>query len=89
MKKLGSILGTIAIACIAMAAGTFAILFVAAWSLGTMFVLTIALFMFFGDGEPSGLLLGSTAAIGAIIGAMIGIGMILIDPEKARRWGDR
>jgi len=89
MKKLGQVLGTIALACIAMAAFTFAIIFVAAWSIGTAFVSVFALFMFYGEGTPSGLALGSVAAIGAIIGAMIGIGMLLIDPEKARRWGNR
>ena len=86
--KFSSILGAIARICICMAGATFAIFDVGAWSLGIMVVLPIALLIFFGDGTPSDLLFWSTVAGGAIIGAMIGIGMILIDPEKARRRAD-
>jgi hypothetical protein len=64
MKKLGQILGTIALACIAMAAFTFAILFVAAWSIGGAVISAFALFMFYGEGTPSNLALGSVPAFG-------------------------
>jgi hypothetical protein len=89
MKKFGAILAKFALTCIALAAATFAVLFVGAWSVGVAFVLTFALFMFSGDAGPPGSLIVTVFLVGLIIGAMIGIGMILIDPEKARRWGDR
>jgi hypothetical protein len=81
--NLGSILIGVARICVGTAAATFAILSLARgprWSA----CLSGRPSEVFVDGTASDLLFWSSVASEAIIGAMIGSGTILVDPQKKR-----